>query len=128
MAKSGRTAWMAGLSLNEPAEACPGVKNPDVASLHPLRLDLRRLDQSTVEISPRVVATIQRLPQRTMESMRPTPGTLSPWLTRHTPPGPCNTTVLPATSRIAHPSIVVGRVSGNGVSRGAILPPSGAAM
>ena len=105
---------MAELSLNEPAEACPGVKNPDVASLHPGYASLRQLDQSTVEMSPRVVATIQRLPQRTMESTRPTPGTVSPVFARQTPSGPCKTAVPPTTSRTDQPSMVVGLVSGTG--------------
>ena len=61
---------------------------------------------------PRVVATIQRLPQRTIDSIRPTPGTVSPCAARQAPLGPSSTTVPPATSRIVQPSTVVGRVSG----------------
>jgi hypothetical protein len=38
----------------------------------------------SVEMSPAVVATIQRLPHRTIVSIRPTPGTVSPILTVHT--------------------------------------------
>jgi hypothetical protein len=68
-------------------------------------------NQSCVEIRPLVVATIQRLPQRTIESIRPTPGTVSPCAARQAPLGPSSTTVPPATSRIVQPSIVVGRVS-----------------
>src|SRR5262249_14665930 len=59
-----------------------------------------------------VVATIQRLPQRTTESIRPIPGTISPCAARQAPLGPSSTTVPPTTSRIVQPSIVVGRVSG----------------
>jgi len=58
------------------------------------------------------VATIQRLPQRTIESIFPTPGTVSPPVAFHTPFGPSKTTVPPLTSRIVHPSMVVGLVSG----------------
>src|SRR3982074_3626865 len=78
-----------------------------------------------VAINPLAVATIQRLPQRTIESIRPTPGTLSPCVAVQTPPGPSRTTVLPRTSRTVHPSIVVGLVSGAGtiVSRSATETP-----
>lgn len=38
----------------------------------------------SVEMSPADVATIQRLPHRTIESTRPTPGTLSPVFTVQT--------------------------------------------
>ena len=65
-----------------------------------------------VEIRPLLVATFQRLPQRTIESIFPTPGTVSPRVAFHTPFGPSKTTVPPLTSRIVHPSIVVGLVSG----------------
>ena len=61
-----------------------------------------------------LVATIQRLPQRTIESIFPTPGTVSPRTAFHTPFGPSKTAVPPLTSRIVHPSIVVGLVSGTG--------------
>jgi hypothetical protein len=61
-----------------------------------------------------LVATIQRLPQRTIESIFPTPGTVSPRIAFHTPFGPSKTAVPPLTSRIVHPSIVVGLVSGTG--------------
>src|SRR6266487_5754975 len=67
-----------------------------------------------VEIRPLLVATIQRLPQRTIESIFPTPGTVSPRIAFHTPFGPSKTAVPPLTSRIVHPSIVVGLVSGTG--------------
>src|SRR5262249_48029191 len=68
-------------------------------------------NQFWVEIRPLVVATIQRLPQRTIESIRPIPGTVSPCAARQAPLGPSSTTVPPTTSRIVQPSIVVGRVS-----------------
>ena len=67
---------------------------------------------------PLLVATIQRLPQRTIESIRPTPGILSPTATFRIPSGPSNTAVLPRTSLMVQPSIVVGRVSGVGVRLG----------
>ena len=67
-----------------------------------------------VEIRPLLVATIQRLPQRTIESIFPTPGTVSPRVAFHTPFGPSSTAVPPLTSRIVHPSMVVGLVSGTG--------------
>jgi len=73
--------------------------------------------QFWVEIRPRVVATIQRLPQRTTDSIRPIPGTLSPWAALNAPVGPSSTTVPPTTSRMVQPSIVVGRVSGAGLGR-----------
>lgn len=65
------------------------------------------------EISPLAVATIQRLPQRTMmESMRPMPGTTSPRAAIRIPSGPSSTAVPPRTSRTAQPAMVVGLVSG----------------
>ncbi len=78
-------------------------------------------------INPLAVATIQRLPQRTIESMRPTPGTVSPRVTVQTPSGPSRIAVPPRTSRTVQPSIVVGLVSGTGpiVSRGATDAPGG---
>ena len=69
----------------------------------------------SVVIRPLLVATIQRLPQRTMESIRPAPGTVSPTDTLRTPSGPCNTAMPPDTFRTVQPSIVVGLVSGVGV-------------
>jgi hypothetical protein len=69
-----------------------------------------------VEISPRLVATIQRSPQRRIESTLPTPGTVSPRLTLQMPLGPSKIAIPFVTSRSVHPSIVVGRVSGSGVS------------
>ena len=68
-----------------------------------------------VEIRPLLVATIQRLPQRTIESIFPTPGTVSPRVAFQMPLGPSRTAVPPLTSRIVQPSIVVGLVSGTGV-------------
>lgn len=65
-----------------------------------------------VEINPRAVATIQRLPQRTIESIRPMPGITSPRAAIRIPLGPSSTAVPPRTSRTAQPPIVVGLVSG----------------
>ena len=53
-----------------------------------------------VEIRPLLVATIQRLPHRTIESIFPMLGMVSPWLALLTPLGPSKTAVLPLTSRI----------------------------
>ncbi len=74
-----------------------------------------------VEIRPLVVATIQRLPQRTIESTLPTPGTVSPRVAFQVPSGPSKTTMPPTTSRTVQPSIVVGLVSGVGIGLGKIL-------
>ena len=71
-------------------------------------------DYYGVAINPLAVATIQRLPQRTIESIRPIPGTVSPRVAIRTPSGPSRTTVPPRTSRTVQPSIVVGLVSGAG--------------
>ena len=65
-----------------------------------------------VEIKPLLVATIKRLPQRTIESTLPTPGTVCPGVTFQTPFGPSMTAVPLTTSRSVQPSIVVGLVSG----------------
>src|SRR5258707_3071712 len=80
-----------------------------------------------VAINPFAVATIQRLPQRTIESMRPIPGTVSPRVTVQTPLGPSRIAVPPRTSRTVQPSIVVGLVSGTAtiISRGTTKPPGG---
>jgi hypothetical protein len=78
-----------------------------------------------VLIKPRLVATIQRLPQRTIDSILPTPGTVSPCDTLKTPLGPSKTTVLPLTSRRVQPLIVVGRDSGTAVGLGEVLVRSG---
>jgi hypothetical protein len=69
-----------------------------------------------VEIRPLLVATTKRLPQRTIESTRPIPGSVSPGVTLQTPFGPSITAVPLITSRSVQPSIVVGLVSGVGVS------------
>jgi hypothetical protein len=79
--------------------------------------------QFCVEIGPLVVATIQRLPQRTIESILPTPGTVSPCVALQTPPGPSKMTVPPTTSRIVQPSIVVG-LSGMAVGLGKVFARS----
>jgi hypothetical protein len=71
-----------------------------------------------VETRPLLVATIQWLPQRTIESTFPNPGTVSPLVARHCPPGPSKTAVPPTTSRTVQPSIVPGLVSGTGVGLG----------
>src|SRR5262245_21532522 len=64
---------------------------------------------------PLLVATIQRLPQRTIDSTFPSSGNESPRVTLHTPLGPWRTAVPPTTSYTIQPSIVVGFVSGNGI-------------
>ena len=78
-----------------------------------------------IEINPLSVATIQWLPQRTIESIRPMPGTVSPRIAIRTPSGPSRTAVAPRTSNTAQPAVVVGLVSGEGagdVLVGAIEP------
>src|SRR3954471_15733067 len=82
------------------------------------RCSLPTGNQFWVEIRPLLVATIQRLPQRTTDSTRPIPGTVSPCAARQTPPGPSSMAVPPTTSRIVQPSIVVGLVSGAGAGLG----------
>jgi hypothetical protein len=69
-------------------------------------------------ITPLLVATIQRLPQRTIESILPKPGTELPRVTFKVPLGPSNTTDPPTTSRTVQPGMVVGRVSGVGAGLG----------
>src|ERR1700746_675131 len=59
---------------------------------------------------------MKRLPQRTIESTLPTPGTVCPGVTFQAPFGPSITAVPLTTSRSIQPSIVVGLVSGVGVS------------
>jgi len=78
-------------------------------------------DQFVVEMRPRVVATIQRLPQRTIESTRPIPGTVSPRVASKTPFGPSKITFPPVTSRTLQPSIVLGLVSAAGTSLGELF-------
>ena len=67
-------------------------------------------------IRPLLVATIQRLPQSTIESTLPNPGTASPRVTFKMPWGPSKTAAPPTTSRTVEPGTVVGRVSGVGVA------------
>ncbi len=69
-----------------------------------------------VDIKPLLVATTKRLPQRTIESTLPTPGTVCPSVTFQTPLGPSNTAVPLTTSRSVQPSVVAGLVSSVGVS------------
>src|SRR5262245_34353091 len=69
-----------------------------------------------VEMRPLLVATSQRLPQRTMDSTLPTPGTVPPGVTLQIPFGPSKTAVPLVTSRSVQPAMVVGLVSGHGVS------------
>src|ERR1700761_6283634 len=78
------------------------------APLHQLALVTVTFDYYGVAINPLSVATIQRLPQRTIESIRPMPGTVSPRIAIRTPSGPPSTAVAPRTSRTVQPSIVVG--------------------
>jgi hypothetical protein len=81
-----------------------------------------RLRAYGVETRPLLVATIQRLPHRTIESTFPNPGTVSPLVARHCPLGPSKTAVPPTTSRTVQPSMVVGLVSGTGASLGKLVP------
>src|SRR5207248_7185478 len=81
-------------------------------------------NQFCVEIRPLVVATIQRLPQRTIESILPRAGTVSPCVALQTLAGPSKTTVPPTTSRIVQPSIVIGLVSGIAMGLGKIFARS----
>jgi hypothetical protein len=76
----------------------------------------RRHQTYDVEISPLLVATIRRLPHRKIETTLPTPGTVSPRVTRNVPLGPSNTAVPFITSRSVQPSMVVGLVSGTGAN------------
>jgi hypothetical protein len=69
-----------------------------------------------VEMRPLLVATTKRLPQRTIESTLPIPGTVCPGVTFQTPLGPSNTAVPLTTSRSVQPAMVVGLVSGVGMS------------
>ena len=69
-----------------------------------------------VEIRPLLVATIRRLPHRKINSILPTPGTVSPRVTRQVPLGPSNTAVPFVTSRSVQPLMVVGLVSGTGAN------------
>ena len=67
---------------------------------------------------PLLVTTIQRLPQRTIDSTLPTRGTVSPRAALQIPSGPSRTAVAPETSRTVQPSMVAGLVSGNGIGLG----------
>ena|SRR6476659_2860969 len=70
-----------------------------------------------VEIRPVLVATIRRLPHRKIETILPTPGTVSPRVTCQVLPlGPSNTAVPFITSRSVQPSMVAGLVSGTGAN------------
>jgi hypothetical protein len=97
----------------EPDDGSP-LWLPSLSSDHPLQP--RTAQPYGVEIRPWLVATIQRSPQRRIESILPTPGTVSPRLTFQMPLGPSKIAIPFVTSRIVHPSIVVGLVSGIGVS------------
>ena len=77
--------------------------------------ELMAYDTQGVEIKPLLVATTKRLPQRTMESTLPIPGTVCPGFTFQTPFGPSITAVPLTTSCSIQPSMVVGLVSGVGV-------------
>src|SRR6188472_2764445 len=67
-----------------------------------------------VVINPLLVATIQRLPHSTTESIFPSIGTLSPRATFNVPSGPCNVAMPLFTLVTVQPGIVVGLVSGTG--------------
>ena len=58
----------------------------------------------------------QRLPQRTMDSTRPTPGMVSPRAAIRIPSGPSRTAVPSRTSTTVQPGIVAGLVSGAATS------------
>src|SRR5271166_3227337 len=75
-----------------------------------------------VVIRPLLVATTQRSPQRTIESIVPTPGTVSPRTTSQMPLGPTKTALPSTTSRTVQPSIVVGLVSGTALGLDEIFP------
>ena len=75
----------------------------------------RELDYG-VAINPLAVAITQRLPQRTMDSTRPTPGMLSPRAAIRMPSGPSRTAVPSRTSTTVQPGIVAGLVSGAATS------------
>src|SRR6188508_1618143 len=68
-----------------------------------------------VVIKPLLVATIQRLPHSTTESIFPSIGTLSRRATFHVPSGPCNVAMPLLTLVTVHPGMVVGLVSGTGM-------------
>src|SRR5262249_15390146 len=81
-------------------------------------------NQFWVEMRPLVVATIQRLPQRTIESIRPIPGTVSPCAARQAPLGPSSTTVPPTTRPSWTPTAPSGPADVRGPASGpAAAPP-----
>src|SRR5215475_3151565 len=91
------------------------------AAAAPVAPDWRRQKRSPghcVVIRPLLVATIQRLPQRTIESILPKPGTVLPRVTFRVPLGPSRTAVPPTTSWTFQPGMVVGRFSGVGTGFG----------
>jgi hypothetical protein len=61
------------------------------------------ISRHCVAIRPLLVATIQRLPQRTIESIFPKPGTMFPRVTFTGPLGPSKITVPPITSETSSP-------------------------
>src|ERR1700730_3175814 len=69
-----------------------------------------------VVINPLLVATIQRLPQKTTESTFPSPGTVSPRAAFHVPRGPSKVAMPLTTLRTVEPLMVVGLVSGTGTN------------
>ena len=83
-----------------------------------------------VAINPLAVATIQRLPQRTIDSIRPIPGIVSPRVAIRIPSGPSSTAVPSRTSTTLHPGMVVGLVSGAAAKGGLIATatPAGLAL
>src|SRR5271154_2746742 len=81
-----------------------------------------------VETRPLLVATIQRWPQKTMESTFPSPGTVSPRRDLQTPLGPSKTATPLTTSRIVQPSIVFGLVSCIGASLVRVRISSGSTL
>src|SRR5215475_589318 len=91
------------------------------AAAAPVAPDWRRQKRSPghcVVIRPLLVATIQRLPQRTIESILPKPGTVAPRVTFRVPLDPSKKAAPPTTSRTVQPGTVVGRVSGVGTGLG----------
>ena len=84
---------------------------------------------------PLVVTTIQRLPQRVIESIRPSAGTKSPGLTVQARSPPTSTAVAPYTSPTIQPSIkmrqigsqpgVIGIASAAAPVSPGVGPPSG---
>src|SRR5260370_32360483 len=69
-----------------------------------------------VVINPLLVATIQRLPHNTIESILPSPGTRSPRAAFQMPPGPSKMAVPSTTFRNVQPLMVAGLLSGTGTS------------